>query len=315
VPDSLSGRGAGAGGVAHDEGVQRGGHADGLSSVEVATGNWSEAPHADLPALVPSADARTEFADKISSRGLTLSALCANGNQLHPVEGPQHDKVVRDTIGLAGDLGVPTVVMMSGLPGARGDSTPNWITTSWPPETLKVPDYQWNEVAHPVLDGARGVRQGQGRPPRDRGVRQPARPQRVHDAPAHRRGGRRRRSQPDPSHLMWMGADIPTVVRALGSAIFHVHAKDIRLQKPHADRDGLLDTLPIEQAGDRSWNYVTLGLGHPLGATFWCPASPPRPPPGCAAGLCPAGRSRRSEMMDRAGHGRCVAMDLPSLLR
>ena len=27
----------------------------GLSSVEVATGNWSEAPHADLPALVSSA--------------------------------------------------------------------------------------------------------------------------------------------------------------------------------------------------------------------------------------------------------------------
>ena len=25
----------------------------------------------------------------------------------------------------------------------------------------------------------------------------------------------------------------------------------------------------IDRAGDRSWNYVTLGLGHPLGATFW----------------------------------------------
>ena len=54
----------------------------GLSSVEVATGNWSEAPHADLPTLVSSAEARAEFAEKISSRGLTLSALCANGNQL-----------------------------------------------------------------------------------------------------------------------------------------------------------------------------------------------------------------------------------------
>ena len=59
----------------------------GLSSVEIATGNWSEAPHADLPALVSSADARAEFAEKISSRGLALSALCANGNQLHPTEG------------------------------------------------------------------------------------------------------------------------------------------------------------------------------------------------------------------------------------
>ena len=96
-----------------------------LSSVEVATGNWSEAPHANLPTLVSSADARAEFAEKISSRGLTLSAFCANGNQLHPIEGPQHDKVVRETIELASALSVPTVVLMSGLPGAPGDSTPN----------------------------------------------------------------------------------------------------------------------------------------------------------------------------------------------
>jgi sugar phosphate isomerase/epimerase len=122
----------------------------GLDSVEIATGNWSAAPHADLPTLVSSAEARAQFMEKISSRGLTLSALCANGNQLHPIEGPQHDDVVRKTIELASDLGVPTVVMMSGLPGgARGDSTSNWITTSWPPETLKVLDYQWKEVAIP----------------------------------------------------------------------------------------------------------------------------------------------------------------------
>jgi sugar phosphate isomerase/epimerase len=59
----------------------------GLSSVEVATGNWSEAPHADLDALVSSQDAREEFIGKISSRDLTLSALTANGNQLHPTSG------------------------------------------------------------------------------------------------------------------------------------------------------------------------------------------------------------------------------------
>jgi sugar phosphate isomerase/epimerase len=242
----------------------------GLSSVEVATGNWSEAPHADLPSLVSSADARSEFADKISSRGLTLSALCANGNQLHPVEGTQHDKVVRDTIGLASDLGVPTVVMMSGLPGARGDSTPNWITTSWPPETLKVLDYQWNEVAIPYWKDLAALA-------RDKGVRlaiEACGSQLVYnvstllrliDAAGHDVVG----ANLDPSHLMWMGADIPTVIRALGSAIFHVHAKDIRVQRPYADRDGLLDTLPIEQADSRSWNYVTLGLGHPRGATFW----------------------------------------------
>jgi sugar phosphate isomerase/epimerase len=242
----------------------------GLSSVEVATGNWSEAPHADLPALVSSAEARAEFAEKISSRGLTLSALCANGNQLHPVEGPEHDKVVRNTIALASNLEVPTVVLMSGLPGARGDSTPNWITTSWPPETLKVLDYQWNEVAIPYWKELAAFA-------RDNGVRlavEACGSQLVHSVSTMFRlieaaGDDVVGANLDPSHLMWMGADIPTVIRALGSAIFHVHAKDIRVQKQNADRDGLLDALPIERASDRSWNYVTLGLGHPRGATFW----------------------------------------------
>ena len=41
----------------------------GLSSVEVATGNWSTAPHADLPALVSSADAREEFAERSPRAG------------------------------------------------------------------------------------------------------------------------------------------------------------------------------------------------------------------------------------------------------
>jgi sugar phosphate isomerase/epimerase len=242
----------------------------GLSSVEIATGNWSEAPHADLPTLVSDADARAEFAEKISSRGLTLSALCANGNQLHPIEGPQHDKVVRDTIELASQLAVPTVVMMSGLPGARGDSTPNWITTSWPPETLKVLDYQWNEVAIPYWKELAAFA-------RDKGVRlavEACGSQLVHSVSTLFRlidavGDDVVGANLDPSHLMWMGADIPTVIRALGSAIYHVHAKDIRVERPSADRDGLLDTLPIERAGDRAWNYVTLGLGHPGGAAFW----------------------------------------------
>lgn len=91
--------------------------------------------------------------ESVTSRRLSLSALNANGNQLHPVEGAQHDKVVRDAIDVASELGVPTVVLMSGLPGARGEKTPNWITTSWPPETREVLSYQWDDVAIPYWEG------------------------------------------------------------------------------------------------------------------------------------------------------------------
>ena len=34
----------------------------------------------------------------------------------------------------------------------------------------------------------------------------------------------------DPSHLMWMGADPIAAIDALGDAIFHVHAKDTRIE-------------------------------------------------------------------------------------
>jgi hypothetical protein len=73
----------------------------------------------------------------------------------------------------------------------------------------------------------------------------------------------------DPSHLIGMGADIPTVIRTLGESIFHVHAKDARINTVVTARDGLLTTHPIEKANVRAWNYVTLGLGHPAGGTFW----------------------------------------------
>jgi sugar phosphate isomerase/epimerase len=36
-----------------------------------------------------------------------------------------------------------------------------------------------------------------------------------------------------------------------------------------AARDGLLSSDPMERADRRAWNYVTLGLGHPTGETFW----------------------------------------------
>lgn len=242
----------------------------GLSSVEIATGNWSEAPHADLAALVASADAREQLERAVTDRGLTISALNANGNQLHPVSGPHHDQVVRDSIAVAAALGVPTVVLMSGLPGGPGDSSANWITTSWPPENLAVLEYQWNEVAIPYWkDLAAHARAHNVRLAVElcgsQLVHNVSTMNKLADATDPEVVG----ANLDPSHLMWMGADIATVIAELGSRIFHVHAKDVRINRTIADRDGLLDTVPITQPHDRAWNYVTLGLGHPGGTTFW----------------------------------------------
>ena len=258
----------------------------GLSSVEVATGNWSEAPHADLPALVSSAEARAEFAEKISSRGLTLSALCANGNQLHPVEGPEHDKVVRNTIALASNLEVPTVVLMSGLPGARGDSTPNWITTSWPPETLKVLDYQWNEVAIPFWKDIQAraadadVKVCIEMHPHNL-VYNPATMERLATEVDATHVG----AEMDPSHLFWQGIDPVLATEHLGGLVYNAAAKDTRINAA-AKVNGVLDdrfgrVTPDDpdalSLGGRytlsrwpensSWDFVAVGRGHDV--DFW----------------------------------------------
>ena len=66
----------------------------------------------------------------------------------------------------------------------------------------------------------------------------------------------------DPSHLMWMGADPLAAIAALGSAIYHVHAKDTRLEPQVLARDGRIEIRPAEDVAHRAWNYVTLGRGH-----------------------------------------------------
>lgn len=242
----------------------------GLDTVEIATGNWSEAPHANLADLVSNESARNALQNQVTSRGLTISALNANGNQLHPVSGPEHDRVIRDSVRVAGAMGIPTVVLMSGLPGAKGEKSPNWITTSWPPETGEILEYQWKEVAAPYwTDLAEFARKNDVRLAIEMHARQlvfnPGSLRRLQGIVGDDVVG----ANLDPSHLMWMGADIPSVIQELGSSIFHVHAKDARVERANAAVNGILDPLPPTEWRQRSWNYVVLGLGHPEGATFW----------------------------------------------
>jgi sugar phosphate isomerase/epimerase len=71
----------------------------------------------------------------------------------------------------------------------------------------------------------------------------------------------------DPSHLFWMGGEPIAAARALGSAIYHVHAKDVRIERGVNDAQGLIDVKPMESFAGRSWNYVALGYGHDV--SYW----------------------------------------------
>lgn len=238
-----------------------------LDAVELPTGAWSPAPHADLGRLLESAPARRELLARVGDRGLEISALTCNGNQLDPVSGPVHDRVVRDTIALAPALGVDRVVLMSGCPGAPGDRWANWITVAWPPEAAEALRRQWQESAIPYWRSLAAHASEHGV---EKLCVEMHGQQVVYSVPTLLR--LREAIGPvvganyDPSHLMWMGADPIAAIGALGDAIYHVHAKDTRIEPSVAVRSRL-ETLPPARSDERSWNYVTLGHGH--GAEFW----------------------------------------------
>ena len=241
----------------------------GLEQVELGCGNWSPAPHVDLKQLTADAGARRRLLDILAENGLAISALNCSGNPLFPGEKGERDRAVAaDTFLLAEQLGLDTVVMMSGLPGGcPEDRTPTWIVTSWPPETEEILRYQWQGAVPVWRDLAARAR--------DHGVRHIALEfhgwQLVYNVETLRRlqsevGGDLLGVNLDPSHLFWMGADPLEVAKALADCIYHVHIKDVRLE-PSAGQNTLLDTKGVLEYASRSWNFVTPGSGH--GADWW----------------------------------------------
>jgi sugar phosphate isomerase/epimerase len=241
----------------------------GVQVVEIPTGNWSSAPHVDLAELRSSPVARKRLAEAVASRGLAIEAFNCSGNQFHPRVGAVHARVIEDTIRLSGEFGLDKVVMMSGLPAAPGDSMPNWVTSSWPPDLTPLLEYQWNEVAIPYwiklveLAWSCGVTK----------LALELHPQQlVYNVSSFRRlraaVGDVVGVNMDPSHLMFMGADPLAAIDVLGDAVYHVHAKDTLITEK-AGYDSCYETLPASEWRDRSWNYVALGRGHPDGAGFW----------------------------------------------
>ena len=66
----------------------------------------------------------------------------------------------------------------------------------------------------------------------------------------------------DPSHLFWQGVDMPTAIRALGKAIFHVHAKDLAFDAANRAVNGVIDAKSYTRMSERSWLFRSVGWGH-----------------------------------------------------
>ncbi len=236
----------------------------GIQTLEFGCGGWSSAPHLNLDLLLENETERGNFVAKIRDHGLEISALNCSGNQLAPGErGKSNDRVVRKTMQLARLLGIQRIVMMSGLPGGPGDQNANWITTAWPPEGQEILRYQWDEVAIPYWrDLVKDARQN--------GIERICVEQHAHQLVYNTETLLKLREAVgevvgvnfDPSHALWMGGDPLRAIRQLGGVIYHVHAKDTRIDPHNSEINTLLETKPNELVAERSWNYVTLGYGH-----------------------------------------------------
>lgn len=238
----------------------------GIEQIELGCGNWSSAPHIDLDGLLESETKRDEMKGMLADCGISISAFNCSGNPLAPGEwGEREREVTRKTFRLSKYFGLDTVVMMSGLPaGGPEDKLPNWVVTSWPPETQAILHYQWNEVAVPYWRET--VKQANACGVSHLAL-EPHGCQLVHDVENFCRlreacgGDRTIGFNLDPSHLFWMGADPIAVARVLGDAVYHVHVKDVRIEQPAAVNT-LLDGKGVLEFAKRSWNFAIPGYGH-----------------------------------------------------
>jgi sugar phosphate isomerase/epimerase len=245
----------------------------GLDAVELGTGNYPGNAHCDPDALLGDSAKQRALLESVEQLGLTISALSCHGNPLHPDESFARDshETWRKTARLAVELGVDVVVCFSGCPGdGPGATRPNWVTCAWPPDYVELLEWQWNERAIPYwTEEARFARETgltkialEAHP----GflVYNPETALRLRKAAGAEVG-----VNFDPSHFVWQGVDPLEAVRELGraGAIFHVHAKDVYLDRANIRRNGVLDTKHYARFDERSWSFRSVGYGQD--EKFW----------------------------------------------
>lgn len=237
----------------------------GVEAVEIGTGNYPGNAHCDPDKLLVSEDERKKLLKAVESRGLVISALSCHGNPLHPDKefAKANHEVHRKTVELAQKLGVERVINFSGCPGDSPNAKyPNWVTCAWPPDFADIVKWQWEEVVIPYW-------KEEAKFAKDHGVKicfemhpgfvvyNPETLLKLRNACGDALG-----ANFDPSHLFWQGIDPVYAIRKLGDAIYHVHAKDCKIDPINTQTNGVLDTKRYTDEINRSWIFRTIGYGH-----------------------------------------------------
>lgn len=239
----------------------------GIEAVELGTGGYPGDAHCKVDELLENEESQKEFLQKISRRGLVISALSCHSNPLHPQKhiSEEADALFCKTVQLASKLGVPVVNTFSGCPGDHENAKyPNWPVAPWPTEFQEILKWQWEEKIIPYWkEKAAFAEQHNVKIGLELhggfSVHTPATLLRLREACGPAIG-----ANLDPSHMWWQGIDPVEAVKILGreNAIHHFHAKDTIIDQPNTNRNGLTDMTSYSDMRNRSWYFRTVGFGH-----------------------------------------------------
>jgi len=249
--------------------------AEGIQAVEFGAGAYPGSSHIDIEKLLTSKEARDSLLKEVESRGLTISAISVHGNPIHPNKkaAEDHHQAFVNGVKVASLLGVPCVNGFSGCPGdGPGATNPNWVTCAWPDEFRDILEWQWKEVVLPYWTEQAAFL-------KKHNVKfciemHPGFVCYSNDTLLKLRNGVGANGDAiganfDPSHLWWQGIDPIAATRQLAKegALYHVHAKDTKIDPYNSSLNGNLDTKSYGDILERSWVFRSVGYGHSL--SWW----------------------------------------------
>jgi sugar phosphate isomerase/epimerase len=242
----------------------------GVHTVEIGAGGYPGKDHCNPAELLADAKKLEEFKATFKKYDVEICALACHGNPVHPdkaIAKQFHDDMV-NAILLAEKIGVDTIVGFSGCPGSdESAKRPSWVTCPWPDDFLATLEYQWKIVIEYWKDMTKFAK--------EHGVTKIA--LEMHPGfcvynpetllKLRKEVGDVIGANLDPSHLIWQGINPVIAARNLAGAIYHVHAKDTKIDNFNNEANGVLDTKHYGDEINRSWIFRTVGYGH--GEDYW----------------------------------------------
>ena len=243
----------------------------GVEAVEIGSGGFPGKAHCNPAVLLKDEDEFKKFMATFDKYGIEPCVLSTHGNPIHPNKeiAAQFESDFRDTVLLAEKMGLDTVVTFSGCPGDHeGAKYPNWVTCPWPEDFLEILNWQWNEKLIPYWKEAGAFAEAHHVPHIAFEMHPGFCVYNVETLLKLRAAvGPVIGANFDPSHLIWQGVDPVAAIRALAGAIYHVHAKDTKVDHYNTAVNGVLDTKHYSDELHRSWVFRTVGYGN--GETYW----------------------------------------------